>query len=74
MKMIINPIMPTLLFLYLYWNDLLSLIFNVLAHKSNSLQEDVLFYPDTLFGLRTDQSLLLLLTAACLAEKQHIPV
>ena len=41
--------------------------FIVLAHQYNSL--DV----DTLFWFRADQSLHLLLNAACLAEKQQIP-
>ena len=31
-------------------------------------------YSDTLFWFRANQSLLLLLNAACLAEKQQIPV
>ena len=48
--------------------------FNMLAHKSNSSQEDVPLYPITLFWLWVNQSLLLLLNAACLAEKQHIPI
>ena len=41
--------------------DALSRIFNVLAHESNSPQEDVPIYPDTLFWLWADQCLLLLL-------------
>ena len=34
----------------------LSRIFNVLAHESNSPQEDMPLYPDTLFWLWADQS------------------
>ena len=48
--------------------------FNVLAHESNSPQEDMPLYPDTLFWLWTNQSLLLLLNAACLAQKQQIQI
>ena len=44
------------------------------AHESNSPREDVPLYPDTLFWLWDHQSMLLLLNAACLAEKQHIPI
>ena len=49
-------------------------IHTMLAHEINNLQEDVPFYQDTLFWLWADQSMLLLLNAACLAEKQHVPV
>ena len=49
---------------------MLGRIFNVLAHESNSLQEDMTLYPDTLFWLWAHQSMLLQLNAACLEEKQ----
>ena len=48
--------------------------FNVLAHESNIPQEDMPLYPDTIFWLRADQYLLLLLNAACLADKQQLPI
>ena len=54
--------------------DTLSRIFHVLAHKSNSQQEDMPLYPDTIFWLWADQSMLLLLNAACFAEKQQITI
>ena len=50
------------------------LIFYVPAHKSNSLQEDMQLYTDVLIWFWADQSMLLLLIALCLAEKQLIPV
>jgi hypothetical protein len=34
----------------------------------------MLLHSDTLFWFRANQSLLLLLNAACLAEKQQIPI
>jgi hypothetical protein len=54
----------------------LSWIFIVLANWKNSLQVDMLLhmYTDTLFWFRNNQSLLLLLSAACYAEKQQIPI
>ena len=44
------------------------------AQESNSPQEDMPLDPDTFFWLWADQSLLLLLNALCLAEKQQIPI
>jgi hypothetical protein len=49
-----------------YW------IFIVLAHWNNKPRVDMSLHSDTLFWIRTNQSLLFLLNAACLAEKQHI--
>ena len=40
----------------------------------NSPRVDMSFHSDTLFWFRSNQSLLLLLNAACLAEKQQIPI
>ena len=48
--------------------------FIVLAHWNNSPQVDMSFHSDTLFWFRANQSLLFLLNAACLAEKQQIPI
>jgi hypothetical protein len=42
--------------------------------KQHSPQVDMSFYSDTLFRFRANQSLLFLINAACLAEKQHIPI
>ena len=39
-----------------------------------SLRVDMSLYSDTLSWFRANQSLLLLLNAACLAEKQQIPI
>jgi hypothetical protein len=46
----------------------------VLAHWNNSLDVDMSFLLDTLSGFRVNQSLLLLLKFACLAEKQQTPI
>jgi hypothetical protein len=46
----------------------------VLAHWNNSLRIDMSPHSDTLFWIWANQSLLLLLHASCLAEKQHIPM
>jgi hypothetical protein len=51
---------------------MLSWIFIVLAHWNNSLREDMSLHSDTLFWFRANQSLLFLLNAVCLAEKQQI--
>ena len=51
-----------------------SWIFVVLTHWNNSLQVDMLLHSDALFWFRANQSLLLLLNAACLVEKQQIPI
>jgi hypothetical protein len=49
-------------------------IFIVLAHWNNSPRVDMSLHSDTLFWFRANQSLLFLLNAACLAEKQQIPI
>jgi hypothetical protein len=46
----------------------------VLAHWKNSPRVVMSFHADTLFWFQANQSLLVLLNAACLAEKQHIPI
>jgi hypothetical protein len=46
----------------------------VLAHWSNSPQVDMLLPSDIIFSLWVSQSLLLFLSANCLAEKQQIPI
>jgi hypothetical protein len=48
--------------------------FIVLAHWNNSPWVDMSLHSDTLVWFRANQSLLFLLNAACLAEKQHIPI
>ena len=48
-------------------------IFIVLAHWNNSPRVDMTLHSDTLFWFRANQSLLFLLNAVCLAEKQQIP-
>ena len=52
----------------------LSSIFIVLAHWNNSSRIDMSLHSDTLFWFRAYQSLPLLLNAACLVEKQQIPI
>jgi hypothetical protein len=46
----------------------------VLAHCNNSPRIDMSPHLDTSFRFQANQSLLFLLNAACLAEKQHIPI
>jgi len=58
----------------LYYNNTLSWNFIVLAHCNNSPRVEMSLQSDTLFWLRANQSLLFLLNAACLAEKQQIPI
>ena len=52
----------------LYQTNMLSWIFIVLSHWSNIPRQDMSLHLDTLFWLRGNQSLLLLLNAACLVE------
>jgi len=54
--------------------SLLSWIYIVLAHWNNSPRVDMTPHSDTLSCLRANQSLLFLLNASCLAEKQQIPI
>jgi hypothetical protein len=68
-KLIINEMMMrSALFYTLSW------IFIVLAHWNNNPQVEMSLHSDTLFWFRANQSLLFLRNAACLAEKQHIPI
>ena len=53
----------------LYLTNMLSWIFIMLAHWNNSLQVDMLLHSDILFWFRANQSLFLLLSVVCLAEK-----
>jgi hypothetical protein len=59
----------------LYYTNKLSYIFIhvVLAHWNKSLTIDITLHSETLSWFRANHSLLLLLNAACFAEKQHIP-
>ena len=52
----------------------LGLILIVLAHWNNSPRVDMLLHSDTLFWFIANQSLLFLLNAACLADKQQIQI
>ena len=56
----------------LFQTNKLSWIFIALAHWNNSLRINMSPYSDTLFWFWANQSLLLLLNAACLVEKQQI--
>ena len=59
----------------LHKTNTLSLIFIVLGHRNNSQWIDKLPHSDTnLSRFRANQSLRLLLNAACLAEKQQMPI
>jgi hypothetical protein len=57
----------------LYLTNTLSWIFIVLAHWNNNTQIDMLPHSGTLSRFWANQSLLFLLNAVCLAEKQQIP-
>ena len=58
----------------LFQTNTLSWIFIVLAHWNNSPRVDMSLHSDTLFWFWANQSLLFLLNAACLVEKQQIPI
>jgi hypothetical protein len=58
----------------LHETNTLSWIFIVFVHWNNSPRGNMLLHSDTLSWFRANQSLLLLLNAACLAEKQQIPI
>ena len=58
----------------LYQTNVISWIFIVLAHWNYSLLVDMSLHSDTLSRFQTIQFLLLLLNAACLAEKQQMPI
>jgi hypothetical protein len=51
-----------------------NMIFIVLAHWNNSPRVDMSPHLNTLSWFQVNQSLLFLLNAACLAEKQQIPI
>jgi hypothetical protein len=55
----------------LYYTNMLSWVFIVLASRNNSPWVDLSLPSDTLSWFRADQSWLLLRDAACLAEKQR---
>jgi len=55
----------------MYQTNMWSWIFIVLAHWNNSQWVDMSLYSDTLFWFWAKQSLLLLLSGACLADKQQ---
>jgi hypothetical protein len=46
----------------------------MLVHWNNSPWIDMSHHSDTLSWFQGNQSLLFLINAACLAEKQHIPI
>ena len=58
----------------LYHNNSLNCILIVLAHWKNSVRVDMLLHSDTLYWDCVNQSLLLVLNTACLAEKQQIQI
>ena len=70
-KLIFNDMMMRSV---LFYTNMLSWIFIVLAHWNNSQRIDMLPHLDTLSWFRAKHSLLFLLNAACLAEKQQIPI
>jgi hypothetical protein len=53
---------------------MLSWIFIVLAYWNNSPRVDMSLHSDTLFRFQANPFLLFLFNAACLAEKQQIPI
>ena len=61
-------------FLLLYSDQHSESDFKHVFHESNSPQEDMPIYPNTLLLLLANQFLFLLLIAVCLEEKQQIPV
>jgi hypothetical protein len=63
-----------LIFNEMMTNTLSWILFIVLAHWNNSSQIDMSSHSDTLSWFIADQSLPFLLNAACLAEKQQIPI
>jgi hypothetical protein len=58
----------------LFYNNTLSWSLIVLGHWNNSPRVDMSLHSDTLSWIRANQSLLFLLNAVCLAEKQHISI
>jgi hypothetical protein len=70
-KIIINEMMMRFA---LFYTNTLSWIFIVLANWNNSPRVDMSIHSETLFWFRANQSFLFLLNAACLAEKQQMPI
>jgi hypothetical protein len=70
-KLIFNEMMMRSVFFY---NNALSLICILLAHWNNNLRVDMSLRSDTLFSFRVNLSLLFLLNAVSLVEKQQIPI
>ena len=58
---------------FLYQTNMLSWIFIVLGQWNNNSLVDMSLHSDTLFWYQANQSLLLLLNAAFLTDKQQIP-
>jgi hypothetical protein len=58
----------------LFYSNTLSWIFIVLDHWNNGSRIDMSLHSNTLFWSSEPTSLLFLLNAACLAEKQQIPI
>ena len=56
----------------LYWTNTLMWMFIDLSQWNNSPRVDTSIHSDTLFWFRANQSLHVLLSAACLAEKQYV--
>jgi hypothetical protein len=48
--------------------------FSALTHKSNSPRGDISLHSDTIFWLRANQSLLLLLNYGCSADMQQLSI
>jgi hypothetical protein len=70
-KLIFNEMMMSSA---LYYANTLSWIVIVLGHWNNSPRVDMSLHPDSLFWFRANPSLLFLLNAVCIAEKQQIPI
>jgi hypothetical protein len=58
----------------LYYTNMISWNFIVISYWNNSLQIDMSPHSDTVSWFRANQSLLFLLNAARLLEKQQIPI
>ena len=58
----------------LYWTNMQSWIFIVLAHWNKSPRVDIFLHFDILSWFWANQSLLILLNAVCVSEKQQIPI
>ena len=58
----------------LYLTNTQTWIFIVLVRWNNSPQVDMSLHSETLYWFRASQSLLFNFNAACLAEKQQVPI